>query len=168
MNGRRHIYLKWCKILSRFFFDHVGAKRKAHFATQSCKKKAPKKGFRALRSATRTPRPRPRRLLEKAGENFHSILTKANHFAYSLYIIILLFPAVCKRIFSFSAVFAHFFAVSGAICAPTNRKSAARSNRSCAPRVPELTVTRSKFNTLSSNHVGNFFFIPMGEQPPRI
>ena len=48
MNGRRHIYLKWCKILSRFFFDHVGAKRKAHFAPQSCKKKAPeKKNFAA-------------------------------------------------------------------------------------------------------------------------
>ena len=36
------------KRLSRFFFDHVGAKRKAHFAPQSCKKKAPKEGDFAL------------------------------------------------------------------------------------------------------------------------
>ena len=40
------------------------------------KEKAIKKkchvSFRALRSATRTPRPRPRRLLKKAGENFNN------------------------------------------------------------------------------------------------
>ena len=65
----------------RFFFDHVGAKRKAHFASQSCKKKAPIRGFRRLRTATRAPRPRLRRLPQKAGENFHCFvysLTKRN------------------------------------------------------------------------------------------
>lgn len=65
MNGRRHIYLKWCKILSRFFFDHRGAKRKAHLAPQSCKKNAPeKKNFAA------PPK--------KAGENFTYTLVRAD------------------------------------------------------------------------------------------
>ena len=68
---------KKSKAERRFFFDHVGAKRKAHFASQSCKKKAPIRGFRRLRTATRAPRPRLRRLLKKAGENFHC-------FVYSL------------------------------------------------------------------------------------
>ena len=58
----------------RFFFDHVGAKRKAHFAAQSCKKKAPMRGFRRLRTATRAPCPRLRRLLKKAGENFRCLV----------------------------------------------------------------------------------------------
>ena len=71
-----YLIIKKRKFLSRFFFDHVGAKRKAHFATQSCKKKALWGEFRRLRATTRTPRPRPRRLPQKAGENFHSILTK--------------------------------------------------------------------------------------------
>ena len=62
---------KRAKIFSRFFFDHVGAKRKASFAPRNGKKKAPKKEFRRLRTATRIPHPRPRRLLKKAGENFH-------------------------------------------------------------------------------------------------
>ena len=71
-----YLIIKKHNFLSRFFFDHVGAKRKAHFATQSCKKKAPYGEFRCLRVTTRATRPRPRRLPQKAGENFHSILTK--------------------------------------------------------------------------------------------
>ena len=34
-----------CKIYYRFFFDHVGAKRKASFAPRNGKKKAPIKNF---------------------------------------------------------------------------------------------------------------------------
>ncbi len=48
-----------------FFFDARERQRK-----KLAKKKPRMGGFRALRSATRAPRPRPRRLLKKAGENF--------------------------------------------------------------------------------------------------
>ena len=71
MCDRKRTIPKTCKFPERFFFDHVGAKRKAHFASQSCKKKAPIRGFRRLRTATRAPRPALRRLPKKAGENFH-------------------------------------------------------------------------------------------------
>ena len=36
------------------------------------------------------------------------------------------------------------------------------------PRTPALILTSSNSSTVSSTNVGNFFFIPMGEQPPRI
>ena len=48
MCDRKRTIPKKCKFPERFFFDHRGAKRKAHFAPQSCKKKAPeKKNFAA-------------------------------------------------------------------------------------------------------------------------
>ena len=60
--------LKSKNTINAFFFDHVGAKKKA-----LQKRKRHIGEFRRLRAATRTPRPRPRRLLEKAGENFYPI-----------------------------------------------------------------------------------------------
>ena len=48
MCNRKRTIPKKCKFPERFFFDHRGAKRKAHFAPQSCKKNAPeKKNFAA-------------------------------------------------------------------------------------------------------------------------
>ena len=49
---------------SAFSFAYAGAKEKA------IKKKTPKQRFRALRSATRTPRPRPRKPLKRLDLNF--------------------------------------------------------------------------------------------------
>ena len=52
-------------LLAAFSFGNIGAKEKAN------KKKSAERRFRALRSARRLPQPPPRRLLKKAGENFH-------------------------------------------------------------------------------------------------
>ena len=70
--NKKHIANRKCRLLERFFFDHVGAKKKA------LQKESAVWEFRRLRTATRTPRPRPRRLLKKAGENFYP--TKADCF----------------------------------------------------------------------------------------
>ena len=38
----------------------------------------------------------------------------------------------------------------------------------CSPRIPALTAISSNSMQVSSMNVGYFFFMPMGEQPPRI
>ena len=72
MNGRRHIYLKWCKILSRFFFDHVGAKKKSTLCFAKLQKESAVWGISPPAGGDqRSTALDSCRLLEKAGENFH-------------------------------------------------------------------------------------------------
>ena len=64
--------------------------------------------------------------------------------------------------------FFKYFHVISSIFAHTKDTISSRRKRSWIPRTPALTVNCSTKRQDVSKYVGNFFFIPMGEQPPRI
>lgn len=59
-------------------------------------------------------------------------------------------------------------AVRSAYPASISAASASGFTRSCTPRCPALTAISSNSTAVSSKYVGNFFFMPTGEQPPRM
>ncbi|MBE6595883.1 MAG: hypothetical protein E7644_08815 [Ruminococcaceae bacterium] len=72
-NSRGYSRLAPANSLPAFLFDTGGTKRKA------TKREMPR-AFRPLRRARRAPRPPPRRLLKKAGENFPKKLVRTKRY----------------------------------------------------------------------------------------